>query len=126
MQVETLAFLANNITKDIDFNTLRAVFRALDKNNTGMLHLNDVKQAFLALNLPLDNLEEVFQAIDFDMDSLISYSQYLAATIDKRKILTMPNLWFSFHHFDVENVGFITETGLIEVFRREGRKCNSD
>jgi Ca2+-binding EF-hand superfamily protein len=37
----------NNLTKDvIDFKTLREAFRALDKANTGLLNLNEMKQAF--------------------------------------------------------------------------------
>ena len=46
--------------------------------------------------------------------------------MDKKKALTLQNLWFAFHHFDVENSGFITENGLAEVFHREGRKVNKD
>lgn len=44
MQVEALSFLVNNLSKDvIDFRTLREAFRILDKNNTGLLNLNDIK-----------------------------------------------------------------------------------
>lgn len=38
----------------------------------------------------------------------------------------MQNLWFAFHHFDVDNSGFITQQGLQEVFHREGRKFTSE
>ena len=34
----------------------------------------------------------------------------------------MQNLMFAFHHFDVDNSGYITEENLSEVFHREGRK----
>lgn len=37
----------------------------------------------------------------------------------------MQNLMFAFHHFDVDNSGFITEQGLKEVFHREGKKITS-
>lgn len=43
LQVEALTFLVNNITKDIDFKSLREAFFALDKNNTGLLSLNEIK-----------------------------------------------------------------------------------
>ena len=33
---------------------------------------------------------------------------------------------FAFHHFDVNNSGFITEQGLTEVFHREGRKITQE
>ena len=60
--------------------------------------------------------------IDTDHDGVINYSEFLAATIDKQKTLTMQNLMFAFHHFDVDNSGYITEQNLSEVFHREGRK----
>jgi Ca2+-binding EF-hand superfamily protein len=33
----------------------------------------------------------------------------------------MQNLAFAFHHYDVDNAGYITEAGLAEVFHREGK-----
>ena len=60
--------------------------------------------------------------IDVDHKGAINYSEFLAATIDKQKALSMQNLMFAFHHFDVDNSGYITEENLSEVFHREGRK----
>jgi Ca2+-binding EF-hand superfamily protein len=45
----------------------------------------------------------------------------LAACIDKNKAVTTDNLRFAFHHFDVDNSGFITAENLQEVFRRQGK-----
>ena len=59
-------------------------------------------------------------------DGKINYSVFLAATVDKHQALTIQNLWFVFHHFDVENSGFITEEGLVEVFHREGKKYSRE
>lgn len=121
LQLETLTFLVNNITKEIDFKSLRDAFRALDKNNTGLLTLNEIMEAFRESNIPNDDLAEMFAHIDTNQDGQINYSEFLAATVDRRKALTMQNLWFAFHHFDVDNSGYITEAGLTEVFTREGR-----
>jgi calcium-dependent protein kinase len=57
---------------------------------------------------------------------MINYTEFLTATVDKKTALTMQNLWFAFHHFDVDNSGFITESSLQEVFHREGRKFSPD
>lgn len=64
--------------------------------------------------------------IDLNHDGEINYSEFLAATVDKKKALTLQNLWFAFHHFDADNSGFITEAGLAEVFHREGRKITPE
>ena len=83
-----------------------------------MIQLARIKQAFLDNGAPLGDLEDIFRILDFDQDGQIIYSQFLAATVDKKSTLTMQNLWFAFHHFDVENKGVIDESSLMEVFRR--------
>ena len=50
----------------------------------------------------------------------------MAATVDKKKALTKANLLFAFHHFDVDNEGYITKNDLKEVFKRQGQKLSDD
>jgi Ca2+-binding EF-hand superfamily protein len=121
-----LTFLVNNLTKDIDFKSLRDAFRTLDKNNSGFLNLAEIRQAFIESNIPTEEADEIFIKIDLDNDGLVNYSQFLTATVDKKQTLTMQNLWFAFHHFDVDNTGFITEKSLKEVFMREGKKFTDE
>ena len=75
----------NNLTKDvIDFKTLREAFRALDKAKTGLLNLNEMKQAFEDSNISQVDLENIFKSIDFHHSGTINYSEFLAATVDKK------------------------------------------
>ena len=71
-------------------------------------------------------MEDIFHRIDLNNSGQINYSVFLAATVEKQKVLTQNNLWFAFHHFDVENSGYITEEGLVEVFHREGKKISRE
>jgi calcium-dependent protein kinase len=135
--MEALTFLVNNLgsadnklaseegsqtsSKDIDFKSLREAFRALDTENLGMLSLTEVKQAFKDANMPSEDVEKIFRSLDGNGDGLINYSEFLAATVDRKKALTMQNLQFAFHHFDVDGSGYITEQDLVEVFHREGK-----
>ena len=121
--MEALTFLVNNLgsgtpteaeaetpnLKDIDFKTLREAFRALDTENLGMLSMQEIKQAFKDSSMNADDVDRIFRTLDTNGDGLINYSEFLAATVDKKKALTMQNLQFAFHHFDVDNSGFITE-----------------
>jgi len=50
----------NNVTKEIDFKSLREAFRALDKKNTGLLTLNEIKGAFIDANIPQEDLDQIF------------------------------------------------------------------
>lgn len=95
--------------KEIDFKALREAFRSLDTENLGMLSMAEVKQAFKDANIPPEDVEKIFKSLDTNGDGLINYSEFLAATVDRKKALTMQNLQFAFHHFDVDGSGFITE-----------------
>lgn len=88
---------------------MREAFRALDTENLGMLSLTEVKQAFKDANMPSEDVEKIFRSLDGNGDGLINYSEFLAATVDRKKALTMQNLQFAFHHFDVDGSGYITE-----------------
>ncbi len=100
---------SDSLMNNIDFKALREAFRLLDTENLGMLSISEVKQAFKQANIPADDVEKIFKNLDTNGDGLINYSEFLAATVDRKKALTMQNLQFAFHHFDVDGSGFITE-----------------
>lgn len=89
LQIEALTFLVNNVTKEIDFKILRDAFRALDKKNTGLLSVNEIKEAFKGSNFTQEDLDNIFRNIDLNHDGEINYSEFLAATVDKKKALTL-------------------------------------
>jgi Ca2+-binding EF-hand superfamily protein len=62
--MEALTFLVSNIHTGLDFKSLREAFRCMDKHNTGILTLEEIKQAFIDSNVPLSNIEEIFKCID--------------------------------------------------------------
>jgi len=71
-----------------------------------------MKQAFSSANMTDDELNKVFEKIDFNADGEINYSEFLAATIKKEKVLSQKNLELAFHHYDVDNTKFITPQNL--------------
>lgn len=73
----------SNLNKDIDFKNLRDAFRALDKNNSGILTINEIKEAFKESSIAQVDVAKIFNMIDTDHDGMINYSEFLAATIDK-------------------------------------------
>lgn len=127
LQAETLRFLVTSInTAGLNVQQLREIFRELDIDNSGTLTLPEMRQAFEALNLSADDVNLLFDAIDFNHDGEINYTEFLTVTVDKRKAITEHNLLFAFHHFDVDNTGVITHDNLVECFRREGKHLNDE
>jgi calcium-dependent protein kinase len=122
LQIEALTFLVNQVdTSTFDFAKLRNAFRTLDTDNSGTLQLSEIRTAFQELHMSEQEVNSIFERIDFNHDGEINYSEFLAVTVDRRKAITENNMLFAFHHFDIDNSGFITEANLEECFRREGK-----
>lgn len=106
---------------EIDFKSLREAFRAIDTSNTGIITKEQVKKGFAhdshITHINHELIEEIFSRFK---DGEINYSEFLAATVDKKVALNKANLEFAFHHFDTDNKGFITKNDLKEVFKRQG------
>jgi len=64
--------------------------------------------------------------MDFNHDGDINYTEFLAVTVDRRRAITESNMIFAFHHFDIDNTGYITVENLEECFRREGKHLTRD
>ena len=53
---------------------------------------------------------------------MINYSEFLAATIDVRKILTESRLNAVFHQFDTDSSGKITKENIYFAMQKLGRE----
>ena len=73
-----------------------------------------------------EQVNEIFERIDFNHDGEINYTEFLAVTVDRRRAVTEANMTFAFHHFDIDNTGYITVENLNECFRREGKHLTSE
>ena len=88
-------------TSTFDFAKLRNAFRTLDTDNSGTLQLSEIRTGFNELNMPENELNQIFERIDFNHDGEINYSEFLAVTVDRRRAITEANMTFAFHHFDI-------------------------
>jgi calcium-dependent protein kinase len=112
----------------MDFKTMRDAFRAIDITNSGIITIDQIKKGFVHDNyvtyLDNDDIEKIFSRFDFNKNGEVNYSEFMAATVDKKKALTKANLQFAFHYFDTDNEGYITKDDLKEVFRRQGQQLS--
>jgi len=53
---------------------------------------------------------------------MIDYSEFLAATVNTKNLITDEKLWYLFHQFDTDNSGKITEVDLKRAFKKIGSK----
>ena len=128
LKKEAMRIIVNNLSEN-EIKNLREAFRLIDKDNSGMISIEELKKVLE--DLGYQHNEEDFKGImqTFNEDTgeeEINYSEFIAATLDKKVYLNKERLYAAFKHFDIDNTNFITVDSLKETLARGGRKINND
>jgi calcium-dependent protein kinase len=84
-------------------NELQKAFSALDKNGDGKLTKDELLSGFAETmgNTAAEiEVERIMKTVDMDKNGCIDYSEFISATIDKRKLLSKERLRAAFSLFD--------------------------
>jgi calcium-dependent protein kinase len=96
---------------------LRDVFTVLDANGDGLLTSKEMKEGLLKSGLtdiPAD-LQQIMEDVDSDGSGVIDYTEFLAATVDRRNYTEESVVWEAFRIFDKNGDGNISKEELAEV-----------
>lgn len=96
-------------------SNLRKIFTQLDKDGNGTLTVEELSQGLRAANLPADIISSIISGVDSDGSGEIDYSEFIAATLERREYLTESACWSAFRVFDRDGDGKITQKELSEV-----------
>merc|ERR1719469_1534210 len=95
---------------------LRSQFEEMDINNDGTITLNELKQVLEdKFHVESHEADALFKRMDSDCDDKISYSEFLAATLQSRVGMNEDILRSTFKRFDVDGNGQITAGDLREI-----------
>lgn len=96
---------------------LRETFKALDANGDGFLTVTELRDGIdqAQLRHPLLDLDAVVEGVDADGSGLIDYTEFLAATLDKRVYLQRDVCFSAFAVFDQDGDGRITLEELKQI-----------
>lgn len=99
-----------------DTNNLRTLFQSFDTENCGFLTKEAFRRAMQSVSPDLspDEIHLLFEAIDVDDDKQISFTEFLAATMDPREV-NMDDLSKAFHLLDSDNKGYLTQEDFCRV-----------
>jgi len=104
---------------DSAIKNLRETFQALDKNGDGLLTSAEMKEGLEKAGLPdiPADLHDIMKNVDADGSGVIDYTEFLAATLDKKLYMAEDMCWRAFGVFDKNGDGHISVEELREVLK---------
>jgi calcium-dependent protein kinase len=98
----------------------------LDKNLDGKLSKEELVEGFtetMGQTAAEVEVDRIMKNVDIDKNGHIDYSEFISATIDKRKLLSKDRLKAAFAIFDRDDNGFISAQEVRHVLDH-GKKLN--
>jgi calcium-dependent protein kinase len=98
---------------------MRRSFRSIDKDNSGRISLSEMKEALKAYNISPERVDAIFKKVDVDMSGHIRYTEFIAASMEKKMYHDKELMLHAFEKMDTENTGKITVVKLLEILGGE-------
>merc|ERR1712232_648222 len=100
-----------------DIKRLRETFQALDTSGDGKLSFGELEKGLRdggLSEIPIE-LQQIFDSVDVNFNGSIDYSEFLAATLEKRTYIREDVCWSAFRRFDRNGDGQISHEELRQV-----------
>ena len=112
--------------QDEEIEDLREEFRKIDQDYTGMISPNELEESIRAMgkDITANEIKKIIGNVDYQENGKINYSEFLAATISARTVITTEMLWALFKHFDTDNSGFISPANIQESLEKSGKRIS--
>jgi len=108
LQQSTIAFIVHFLSTNEEFNEIRKLFVAMDKNGDGRLTYSELKEGFedyYGIVLTEFELDNIMANVDQDKNGYIEYNEFLRVAVNQKTIISQKNLQLAFEHFDKNNDG---------------------
>jgi|EP00927_Polykrikos_kofoidii_P078219 calcium-dependent protein kinase len=106
-----------SMLSESQIKALRDTFMALDKDGDGQLTPNELKEGLSQAGfteIPED-LANIMKDVDVDGSGCIDYTEFLAATLDKKMYIKEDVCWAAFRVFDRDGNGKISKAEIAHV-----------
>ena len=114
-QRAVIRFIATQLLSQEERNELSSIFKSLDTSGDGKINeeeLTQYCQKIFGAALSEEEIHRIMVRVDTDRSGYIDYSEFLAAAMDRKKLLSVERLEAAFHAFDKDNNGKISAEEL--------------
>jgi calcium-dependent protein kinase len=118
-----LHVIANQMA-EAQIKELRDIFMTLDQNGDGLLTVAEMREGLTKAmkEIPPD-LQDIMEGVDADGSGVIDYTEFLAATLDKKAYVQEDAVWQAFRVFDKNGDGKISKEELACVLKDTNVQC---
>ena len=111
-----------------NFAELRQIFNSLDSNNSGYISVRKLKKAMerMGFEVAKEDVLHIIDNMDSQQNGYISYSCFLAATVNLKERLSEKLLQETFSYFDNSGIGCITQNDLLLSLKSLGHVATDD
>jgi calcium-dependent protein kinase len=104
-----------------EIDDLGQLFMLLDENCDGKLSRDELLKGFVEHGLgDPTQIDEIISECDINGDGYLEYTEFIAATMNKKKMLSQKKLKEAFNLFDVDRNGVISFEELSDVLGNTG------
>ncbi|OMJ65155.1 hypothetical protein SteCoe_39021 [Stentor coeruleus] len=119
---EALKVIVRNLNS-LQIQELKNAFTLIDKEKTGFITVKSLEEAMSlsGFNIAREEIEKIMENVSYIHEGKINYTEFLLATLDKKKLFNEEIMWEAFCFFDRDRDGFIN----FEDFETSFKKCGS-
>nr|ACP74204.1 calmodulin domain protein kinase [Eimeria bovis] len=124
-----LLYMGSKLTSNEETKELNKIFKKMDKNGDGQLDKQELMEGYVELMKlkgedvsALDKsaieceVDQVLDAVDFDKNGFIEYSEFVTVAMDRKTLLSRKRLERAFGMFDADGSGKISSSELATIF----------
>jgi len=114
-----------NLIPSKELDQLAKTFRILDNYGSGMISLEDLRQALTEFDFITgkQDVEALFNKVNVSKKGFIYFSEFVQAAINKSEHFSTIDFKFAFTYYDSDGDGFISAEDFKEAKSRKGQIC---
>ena len=116
-----ITFISSQLTTQEETYELKKMFNTFDSNGDGKLSREELFEGYKNCGLETDDIDAMIEECDVDGSGFIDYTEFIAASINKQKILSSDKLESAFKTFDLDGSGTICLAELKQIFEKDVR-----